>query len=76
MTLAPFFSAGIKVSQDLDTVLVRPVVEDRSEEVHVCILDGLWREKVMVHVRDPLFELRRQGISPCGSSIFEILNNE
>jgi hypothetical protein len=45
MTLAPFFSAGIKVSQDLDTVLVRPVVEDRSEEVHVCILDGLWREK-------------------------------
>jgi hypothetical protein len=38
-----------QILQNLDAVLVRPVVEDSAEEIYLCTLNGLRREEVVRH---------------------------
>jgi carboxylesterase type B len=59
----PFLQCWYPVTQHLDAIFIRLVMENRPEEVHFDILDRPWREKVMDHIRDPLLKLSRQGVS-------------
>ena len=82
---------GDEGAEDADAVGVGPVVElrgpqlgieerrgthDGSEEIHVCILDGLRREEVVRHVRDSVFEFVGAGVAASVGGGFEVLHDE
>jgi len=72
----PFFQCWYLVTQYSDATLIRPVMENRLEEVYFDILDRLWLEKFMGHIRDPLLKLSREGVSSSGDRTFEILHDK
>ena len=53
---------GNEVSEDLDALLVRPVVQDEAKEVGVRTLDRLWFEEIMLHKLDSAVMLLREGL--------------
>lgn len=62
--------------QDLDAVAIRPVVQYEAEEVDVRILDRLFREEIMRHERDTVFQILWQQVCSLLHCAWKVLHNE
>ena len=74
--LGSVFQRGSQSLQDLDAVLVRPVVQDPAVQIQICALDGLWREEIVRHFLDPAFEICGNVGGQGGNDVGLVLDNE
>lgn len=73
--LGPFLQGWNQRLQDLDTVFVGPIVEDPAKQVDVGLLDGLRRQKVIVHAGYAVFEILRHSTPKTVDRVREILDD-
>lgn len=64
------------VSQDIDAVRVRPIVEDSAEKVEGSTFDGLLFEDVIRHELHAIFQETGDPFSACLYNVGEVLNYE
>lgn len=64
------------VPQDLDAVLIRPVMEHCTEEVDIRAVDRLFVEEVVRHEADPALEVRRHVRWAFRDHIGKVLDDE
>ena len=57
---------GDQITKYGNAVPVRPIVEDPTEQIHVCILDGLLGEEIVGH---ELYAVRKTGREVGGATL-------